>query len=132
MQRQLFDINQYPETALIAPITDMTYMFLKKDKTFEGDLHPILTKFTQLEGTGAKGAYWGQTTKHDGVSIILIGWDSVQVNFFKITFSKVLMAHAHLQEHYDAGKLPAYRELNDSAVPVVTFNLKHVDFEKIF
>ncbi|KAF8958856.1 hypothetical protein BDZ97DRAFT_1761810 [Flammula alnicola] len=113
LQRKLFDINQYPETALAAPITDITYMFLKKDKTFEKDLQPILIKFNELKESGSQGAYWGQSTEVEGVSIILIGWNSVQ-------------------EHYDAGKIPAYKELNDSSTSVVTFDLKHVGFEKLF
>ena len=82
LQRKLFDINQYPETALMAPITDMTYMFMKENKTFEKDLGPILERFAEMRETGAQGAYWGQSTEVEGMSIILIGWNSVQVNLF--------------------------------------------------
>ncbi|KJA29607.1 hypothetical protein HYPSUDRAFT_31544 [Hypholoma sublateritium FD-334 SS-4] len=112
LQRKLLNINEYPESALAAPITDITYMFLKENKTYEEDLQPILVRFTEL-ASGAKGAYWGQSLDEAGVSIIMIGWDSVQ-------------------EHYDAGKIPAYKELNDAAIPVVTFALKHVPFDQIF
>ena len=59
-------------------MTDITYMFLKENKTYEEDLQPILIRFTEL-ASGAKGAYWGQSLDEVGVSIIMIGWDSVQV-----------------------------------------------------
>ncbi len=78
LQRKLLNINEYPESALNAPITDITYMFLKENKTYEEDLQPILIRFTELS-SGAKGAYWGKSVDEVGVSIIMIGWDSVQV-----------------------------------------------------
>ena len=82
MQRTLFNINQYPGTALMAPITDMTCMFLKEHQTFEKDLRPILEQLTEMQETGAQGVYWGQSTEVEGMTIILIGWNSVQVNYF--------------------------------------------------
>jgi hypothetical protein len=131
LQRKLFDINEYPEAALAAPITDMTFMFLKDEYTFEKDLNPLLIRFTELRDTGAMGAYWGKATEVEKMSIVVIGWNSVQVKaalIFRVRFSD----HLYVQEHYDAGKHPAYKELNDSAVPVVNFDLKHVAFEQAF
>ena len=65
-------------------------MFLKDGYTFEKDLHPILIKFTELHDTGAMGAYWGKATEVEGMSIVMIGWNSVQVkatSFFCVRFS---------------------------------------------
>jgi len=132
LQRKLFDINEYPEAALAAPITDMTFMFLKDGYAFEKDVKPLLIRFTELgDDTGAIGTYWGEATESEGMSIVVIGWDSVQVeitSIFRVRFSD----HSYVQQHYDCGKQPAYKELNDSAVPVVNFDLKHVEFEQSF
>ena len=130
-QRKLFDINEYPEAALAAPITDMTFMFLKDGYTFEKDLNPLLIRFTELRDTGSMGAYWGKAIEVEGLSMVVIGWNSVQVKAVSISCVR-FSDHLHMQEHYDAGKQPAYKELNDSAVPVVNFDLKHVKFDQAF
>ncbi|KDR84665.1 hypothetical protein GALMADRAFT_262796 [Galerina marginata CBS 339.88] len=111
--RRLFEINQFPEAALTAPVTDMSYMSLKENFVFENDLQPILVRFTQLKETGALGAYWGHSPDVKGLSVILVGWKCVQ-------------------DHHDAPQIPAYKELVLSAMPVVNFDLKFVPFEKIF
>ncbi|PPQ79447.1 hypothetical protein CVT26_007720 [Gymnopilus dilepis] len=109
--RRVFEFKAFPEIALTAPVTDLSYMSLKEGFNFETHLEPTLVKFTQLKDVGALGAYWGHSMEVDRLSVILAGWN---------------------RDHHDAPQNPAYKELVHAALPVVKFDLKFIPFEKVF
>ena len=82
--RRVFEFKAFPEIALTAPVTDLSYMSLKEGFNFETHLEPTLVKFTQLKDVGALGAYWGHSMEVDRLSVILAGWNRVQARRLRL------------------------------------------------
>jgi len=94
LQRNLFDINQYTGTALMTPITDLTCMFLKgKPDVREWSTTHLRTVFWSA-GNGGTGSVL--RSKFEGMSIILIGYDSI-LSSLLVSFTCLMLSAGALR-----------------------------------